>query len=369
MTHRRTGYFKVSRQLFDEGEPFWDDARPFRRREAWLDLIQSAAWRRRSVTLPRGSVTLARGEFVVSVRVLAERWHWSIGAVSQFLTALVARESLRATRVACATQVYAVVNYDAYQSDITPDGDQAEREHSRPIATDSVPIASTDDAAESVNCGEHSNEHSNEHSDEGSREHSGEGLTGGTLNDLAHEDPSAREHSQERSDERPNERSNEHNREGNREGRVRRSSPRGGAPRSAVDLVVTTGAAAHAAVPPANDAVRPGRSAAARYPNFSAADCDALYEQWTETWGAVDYGRFRKALAPLVPRYTVAQLLPAIVAHREICEVEDKFAVRRPSPEAFAAGAVEWVRIGAMDYADENGAPTERMRRALAVPA
>ena len=104
---------------------------------------------------------------------------------------------------------------------------------------------------------------------------------------------------------------------------------------------------------------------------FPKSACDELYETWTEVRGAIDYGAFRKALAPLFPtagpRYTQPQLVEAIKAHAEYV---DGLAPRQAGFEnvhKFAADIQRWVRIGGMPAVDpQTRELTERGRLALA---
>lgn len=62
--------------------------RDFADRAAFLDLVADAAWRPETVRRGRAVVTLQRGQVLVSVRELSDRWGWSLKRVRGFLARL-----------------------------------------------------------------------------------------------------------------------------------------------------------------------------------------------------------------------------------------------------------------------------------------
>lgn len=70
----------------------------FSRRDAWIWLIEAAAWAPTRAEIGRKRVQLERGELCHSVRFLADQWIWSKSKVSRFLNDL-ERASMIATRV------------------------------------------------------------------------------------------------------------------------------------------------------------------------------------------------------------------------------------------------------------------------------
>lgn len=119
----RYGHIKLSRKLFD-GDPWWVEKRVFSRFEAWVDMLQLAAWRDVEIEYRGESIPLRRGEFVLSVRHAADRWNWSEKRVRGFLDRAQQRAQqraherarIRAQRETQAGVVYLVVNYDTYQA-------------------------------------------------------------------------------------------------------------------------------------------------------------------------------------------------------------------------------------------------------------
>ena len=117
------GHIKVSRKFF-ESDPFWNDAREFSRSEAWLDLIQRAAWKDHSRLVGGQVVEIKRGEFLGSLRFLAEAWGWGVKKVRLFLPLLVKMGRIRAQHETPQGTVYLLENYDSYQSADTEKGTQ-----------------------------------------------------------------------------------------------------------------------------------------------------------------------------------------------------------------------------------------------------
>jgi len=146
------GHVKVSRKVFDavHGDPLWLEKREFSRWEAWIDVIQLAAWKDSPYHTSSGIVRLRRGEFMASRRYLAKRWNWTEKRVRVWLDFMLDNGRLRTssgptlgpsevsaqqrdssptpasqgpdsahggalTRAHSAT-VYLIVKYDAYQS-------------------------------------------------------------------------------------------------------------------------------------------------------------------------------------------------------------------------------------------------------------
>lgn len=110
---RGGGYIKLSRKMFDGHDPMWDDGTEFDMRSAWIDLIQLAAYAPHNY---RGTDLLERGEFVAAVRYLAERWKWSKSRVQRWLKNVEQMGRIKGQRMGQHGRVYAIVNYDIYQS-------------------------------------------------------------------------------------------------------------------------------------------------------------------------------------------------------------------------------------------------------------
>jgi hypothetical protein len=115
---RPFGHIKLSRKVFDaeHGDPWWNEKRERTKWEAWVDVIQLAAFQPRRYVTRFGPVDLERGEFVASLRWLADRWKWSIKRVRGWLAVGTKQARLRAQRETDAGTVYLIVKYDMYQS-------------------------------------------------------------------------------------------------------------------------------------------------------------------------------------------------------------------------------------------------------------
>lgn len=96
---------------------------------------------------------------------------------------------------------------------------------------------------------------------------------------------------------------------------------------------------------------------------FPKVDCDRLFDFWVDAVGAVNYGLFRKTLAPLFPvkgaKYTIGQLEDAIKAFSEVRRSASPKEAGFMTVIRFAEDVVRWVDLGAMSLSDVSGL-TER---------
>ncbi len=111
-------YIKIARKLFAT-DPFWLEPRTFSRLEAWLDLLQMAAWGNRTTT---EGLKLERGQVEVAQRGLARRWNWSRGRVQRFLSTLEVMERVSIAQASAQGDakhrdkaVVTIRNYDLFQ--------------------------------------------------------------------------------------------------------------------------------------------------------------------------------------------------------------------------------------------------------------
>ena len=102
------GFAKVFRKLWDH--PLWQD--PYRLR-AWLDCILLAYWRDTRVMWRGRRVTVRRGSFLTSIRILEKRWGRSRQFVADFLDDGEKYGELAVERSRDGCHV-TVVNYDRY---------------------------------------------------------------------------------------------------------------------------------------------------------------------------------------------------------------------------------------------------------------
>lgn len=81
-----SGVFLVARGWMDN--PALSSKEPFSRREAWLWMIEQAAYVERKISIGGKTVPLARGQFSHSLRFMAKAWGWNEPAVRRFIERL-----------------------------------------------------------------------------------------------------------------------------------------------------------------------------------------------------------------------------------------------------------------------------------------
>ena len=111
------GWVLIHRQIADN-DYLWQD-KPFSRGQAWIDLIMTAEIA--DTYSQRYQVTIRRGQQIVTIRYLAERWGWSKSKVFDFLNSL---KSAAMANIEADTKrtVLTIANYDKYQNAQTPKG-------------------------------------------------------------------------------------------------------------------------------------------------------------------------------------------------------------------------------------------------------
>jgi len=121
-----SGYIAIQRGLL--GHPLFKPER-FTEREAWIWLIEEAAWKPGRVRVGSEVVELARGQLAHSVRYMAKAWQWEQTRVHRFLKKLRSNGMIEnaqenfakittpnATATQHQTQRISICNYDKYQS-------------------------------------------------------------------------------------------------------------------------------------------------------------------------------------------------------------------------------------------------------------
>ena len=101
--------------MFDSA--WWRQPRTFSHFEAWLDILQMAAWKPRKWAIPGyDAITLERGETPpLSYNYLATRWGWSVKQVRLWTHARRRADALRAQQRTRQGHTYVIVKYDVYQ--------------------------------------------------------------------------------------------------------------------------------------------------------------------------------------------------------------------------------------------------------------
>ena len=136
-----SGYIAIQRGLLEH--PLFKPE-PFTEREAWIWLIEEAAWKPCRVRIGAEIVSLDRGQLAHSVRYMAKAWRWEQTKVWRFLKKLRtngmienAQENFAKNTTASATatqhqtQRISICNYDKYQ----PGGNSEESKTATPNAT------------------------------------------------------------------------------------------------------------------------------------------------------------------------------------------------------------------------------------------
>lgn len=110
----RYGHIKISRKAYAE-DRWWLEPRVFSKWEAWEDCIQMATWKPRKFAVGFQVEQLERGEFMASLRFLAERWRWDKMTVKRWFEAAQKALRLQRQREGQGGTVYLLVNYERYQ--------------------------------------------------------------------------------------------------------------------------------------------------------------------------------------------------------------------------------------------------------------
>lgn len=105
------GWIKLDRQIAEH--EIWN-SEPFSRGQAWIDLLLSAEFEQRRTMNGWQKVILNRGQQVVSIRALCERWKWSKHKVSDYLQYLEKEEMIKTKKETFGT-LLTIVNYGIYQ--------------------------------------------------------------------------------------------------------------------------------------------------------------------------------------------------------------------------------------------------------------
>ena len=80
-----SGHYRMYRGW--QTNPVFDD-KEFSKRDAWVWMIERAAWREMRARSASKIVTLRRGQFTASLRFMAEAWGWGHERVRRFLSVL-----------------------------------------------------------------------------------------------------------------------------------------------------------------------------------------------------------------------------------------------------------------------------------------
>jgi len=116
-----SGYYRLQRG-WQDNPLFGNDE--YSERDAWVWLIESAAWRPSRARVKGTLIDLARGQLCFSQRFMAEKWGWSKSRVDRFLKRLAGAEMISTCSKIGATaghpagqgqSVITICNYEKYQ--------------------------------------------------------------------------------------------------------------------------------------------------------------------------------------------------------------------------------------------------------------
>lgn len=112
------GWIKLHRQLSEN--PLWL-IKPFSEGQAWVDLLLITTFDKGFIKTKNGTkIKLNRGECGYSVLTLSQRWGWSRGKVTRFLSFLKSEEMIQ-QKIVSNTTIINILNYDNFQNDTIND--------------------------------------------------------------------------------------------------------------------------------------------------------------------------------------------------------------------------------------------------------
>ena len=106
------GWIRIYRQIQEHW--LWQSNEPFDKRSAWIDLLLLVNHRKEKINFDNTIIEIDRGQRIISLAKLAERWKWSRHKVSDFLNRLEQEHMLVQVRDNKKTLI-SIENYDKYQ--------------------------------------------------------------------------------------------------------------------------------------------------------------------------------------------------------------------------------------------------------------
>lgn len=110
------GYIKLYRQLQECW--VWNGER-YSRGQAWIDLLLLANHKEKKIPFNDDIITIERGQYLTSIRKLADRWGWSTSTVTSFLK-LLEKDKMIVKNSNANRTLITIVNYSVYQDENTP---------------------------------------------------------------------------------------------------------------------------------------------------------------------------------------------------------------------------------------------------------
>lgn len=111
------GWISIHRSLFNHW--IWTDKEEFDKRSAWIDLLLMVNHEDKKVLINGKLETIKRGQRIISLSKLAERWKWSRKKVTNFLNLLEEDGMIIAKKEQGKYTTITIVNYSFYQDDNT----------------------------------------------------------------------------------------------------------------------------------------------------------------------------------------------------------------------------------------------------------
>ena len=93
----------------------WESNEPFDMRSAWIDLILLANHEDKHIVFNGKPITVCAGQRLTSLRILAERWHWSRDRVRRYLD-LLENEGMITRESDNTKTLLTLINYSIYQT-------------------------------------------------------------------------------------------------------------------------------------------------------------------------------------------------------------------------------------------------------------
>lgn len=105
------GWIKLHRKINECW--IWEE-KPFDKARAWIDLLLLANHSDKKLLFNGNVVTVKKGQYLTSIRKLAERWGWSYDKVLRFIKILVSEDMLQKESDSSRT-LLTLLNYEVYQ--------------------------------------------------------------------------------------------------------------------------------------------------------------------------------------------------------------------------------------------------------------
>jgi hypothetical protein len=127
------GYIGLFRSIQDHW--LWDD-KPVSRGQAWVDMLLWASHKDRETPITDGFVQIKTGQFIRTLRQMAEAWGWSTSKVQRFLSMLQEANMVCIENDTRTTHV-SILKYETYR-ELTMSGETRTRQERNKVETKSI---------------------------------------------------------------------------------------------------------------------------------------------------------------------------------------------------------------------------------------